>query len=107
METPVNEINIAIIPKNSTEEYRVKLTEYHGRCYVDARVYISEWGHDHEPRPTKKGITISPNKLRAVIEALQQAEAVAREEGLIKDETAPVPADDVDTPHDENILAAG
>ena len=97
---------IATIPKNSTETFRVRLVEFHDRPFVDLRVFATS-DATGEQVPTKKGVAIHPGKLGAVIEALQQAEAVARAEGLIKDETAPAPVDDVGTPHGESNLAAG
>ena len=102
----MDETTIATVEKNKAEEYRVRLVEFHGKPFVDVRVYATS-DATGERVPTKKGVAIHPDKLGAIIEALQQAEAVAREEGLIKDETAPAPVDVVAAPHDENILAAG
>lgn len=102
----MEERTVATIGKNATEEYRVRLVEFHKRPFVDLRVFATS-DATGERVPTKKGVAIRPDKLGAIIAALQQAEAVAREEGLIGDETAREAADDVATPHNENILAAG
>lgn len=102
----MDERTIATIGKNASEEYRVRLVEFHGRPFVDIRVFATK-DATGERVPTKKGVAIQPDKLSEIIEALQQAQAVAREEGLIRGETAPAPADDANTPHGESILAAG
>ncbi|MBN1435054.1 transcriptional coactivator p15/PC4 family protein [Candidatus Fermentibacterales bacterium] len=47
---------------------RVSLTEFHGRQYVDIRLfYMAE---DGEWKPTKKGVTLSPELMRDVHEAI-------------------------------------
>jgi len=73
---------IATIPKNSMDEVRVSLSEFKGHTYVDVRVY-TEFEGDSEKRPTKKGITVRPDLLPELRQALEQAEAEARAAGLL------------------------
>ena len=65
------------IQKNSAEVVRVQLRDYQGRRYLDIRTHFwSEDGPEEELRPTKKGISLSVEKLpelRAAIEALAAA----------------------------------
>lgn len=64
---------VAVIEKNRAEEIRVALTVYNGKPLIDVRIY-SVFGDDPDPRPTKKGIALSRDKLGELIEALQAAE---------------------------------
>jgi hypothetical protein len=61
------------IQRNETEVLRVSAAEFKGRKYVDVRIYFE--GDDGEWKPTKKGVTVSPDKLQAFIELLQKASA--------------------------------
>lgn len=66
---------IASFEKNSMEEVRISLTTYKGKNLIDLRVYYQPEDGE-EKRPTKKGITISPEKfpeLKKAIEALEKA----------------------------------
>jgi hypothetical protein len=66
---------IASFEKNSMEEVRVSLTEFKGKELIDVRVYYQPEDGE-EKRPTKKGITISPEKfpeLKKAILALEKA----------------------------------
>lgn len=90
--------NIGTIPKNSLEEIRVGLDEWKGRDLVNIRVWAEPY-EGGERRPTKKGLAVAVTKLPALVEALQKAEAAARDAGLLgaegqvtrRSETAPTP----------------
>lgn len=81
---PLN-VLIGTIPKGSRDELRVSLSEYRGAQFVDLRVY-SEFAASTDARsPTKAGATVTFDRLPALIETLQAAEAEARARGLLGD----------------------
>jgi hypothetical protein len=57
-------------PKNPTEEVRVSLSSYKGKQYLDLRIYYL--GDDGEFHPSKKGITIAPELLDELEEAVKK-----------------------------------
>jgi hypothetical protein len=59
--------------KNSMEEVRASLTDYKGKTYVDLRVFYRD--EDAAWKPTKKGITLAPE----LLPELEQAIAAFRE----------------------------
>ena len=61
---------LATIPKNATEEVRVRRTEYHGVDLVDARVWTVSQVPGTEGKPTKKGLTLRPETWREVAAAV-------------------------------------
>jgi hypothetical protein len=71
---------VASIVKNSRESLRISLDSYRDHDYIDLRLYAD---NGVEQVPTRKGLTIRPELLPAVIEALQQAEIAARKAGLL------------------------
>src|SRR5712671_3370342 len=71
---------IASIIKNSRESLRVSIDSYRDHDYIDLRLYAD---NGVEQVPTHKGLTIRPDLLPAVIEALHKAEAAARKAGLL------------------------
>ncbi len=64
---------IGEIERGETEVMRVSTEEYKGRKYVDVRIYFEndagEW------KPTKKGITIQPEKVEEFLELIKKAGA--------------------------------
>jgi hypothetical protein len=81
MSAPVD-VHVADVQKNSRELIRVQLRTFKGRRHIDARVHFLG---DHETYlPTGKGLSIRPDLLPDVIAGLQQAEQLARAEGLIE-----------------------
>ena len=65
---------IVTFKKNSIDEIRVAFSEFKGRTYLDMRVYTElEDSKDKDKVPTKKGLTIRPDLLPELIEALQKA----------------------------------
>jgi len=61
---------IGEIERSDTEKLVVELSNYKGRDFVSARIYYladnGEW------RPTKKGITVKPEKVDELIALFQQ-----------------------------------
>ncbi len=72
---------IATIEKSATSELRVQIREYRGVTFVDIRTYATSDATGKAP--THKGVTVPPDKVGELIEALQDAEAQARAAGLI------------------------
>ena len=58
---------IAVLEKNTREAAHVRILEYHGRRFVDLRVFS---GSDVKPLPTKKGLAFPVEQTPALIEAL-------------------------------------
>lgn len=63
---------VAIVPKNSREEVRVRLSTFHGQRLADVRVFVDSDRSDDRV-PTKKGVSVQLDTLPALIEALQAA----------------------------------
>ncbi len=63
---------IGEVQKNALERIRVSKAEYKGHKFIDVRTYFrddaGEW------RPTKKGIAIPPDSIRAVIDLLKKTQ---------------------------------
>lgn len=59
------------IERSETELLRVECSNYRGRDFLSVRIYYladnGEW------RPTKKGITVKPDKVDELIDLLNQA----------------------------------
>ena len=72
-----------IIPRNSLERIHLAIREYNGRLFVDARIHYRN--EDGEWKPTKKGITVSPEIWPEFIAAVQQLDGQLREQGLVDD----------------------
>lgn len=67
---------IATIPRNQLDELRVEIGEYRGHDFISIRTWTER--HDSEEMvPTKKGITVKPERLPELITALQKAEKEA------------------------------
>ncbi len=62
---------IGDIARNETEVLRVSAEEYKGRKYVDVRIYFEN--DEGEWKPTKKGVTIQPEKVEEFIELIKKA----------------------------------
>ena len=58
------------IERNPTERLRISLENFKGRDYVDLRIYYQD--DAGEWRPTKKGVTLSPEKVDEAMEILQK-----------------------------------
>lgn len=75
---------IASFEKNSFEEVRLSLTKYKGKDLVDLRVYYRP-NDGEEMLPTKKGITISPEKFPELKKAILTLETALQGIGKSKD----------------------
>jgi hypothetical protein len=64
---------IGDIERNPTEVVRVSVSEYKGRKYVDLRIYFKN--AEGEWAPTKKGVTVQPDKVEEMLGLLKQAQA--------------------------------
>lgn len=60
------------IERGETEVLRVSTEEYKGRKYVDVRIYFEN--DEGEWKPTKKGVTIQPDRIEAFMELLRKAQ---------------------------------
>jgi len=69
---------IAKIEKNAEEEIIVQLTNFKGYDLVDLRVWVKSLIGE-AGKPTKKGLTIKPDILPELIEALKKADRAYRE----------------------------
>lgn len=68
---------IKVIPKNSIDEIRIEWKEYRGHKYLDIRTYTEI--EDKEGKvATKKGVTVRPDLLPELCQALEQAETGRR-----------------------------
>lgn len=76
-------IVIARLDKNRREQLRVALDRYQGINLLDLRVTVDLTEASGVQTPTKKGISIQVRQLPALLDALHQAEARARQLGLI------------------------
>ena len=65
--------------KNSSEQIRIGLSDFHGRRVIDIRVYYP--GADGEWRPTKKGFGFTIDKLPLFLNALQETAKLLDEDG--------------------------
>ena len=64
-------------PKNPLEEIRVSISVYRGKQYIDLRIYYK--GDDGEFHPSKKGLTLSPDLLPDLVEAVEKLKDVVGE----------------------------
>ena len=66
---------IAVLPKNARQSVHVRILEYHGRRFVDLRVF---GGSDARPLATKKGLAFPVEQVPVLIEALEHVGEVAQ-----------------------------
>ena len=64
-------MKVGDIEKTGTEVVRVGTEEFKGRKYLDVRIYFVN--DEGERKPTKKGVTIQPDKVDAFIELITKA----------------------------------
>ena len=63
---------LTTIPRSTTERIEVAINEYKGKKYLDLRTfYTTDEGANW--LPTKKGITVSPENLELLKDAIEQA----------------------------------
>ena len=66
-------MQIAAIRKNSREEFRISIDEFHGRRLANIRCWFARG--DGEFAPGKQGIALQAHHIAGIIEALQAAAA--------------------------------
>jgi hypothetical protein len=64
-------MTVGDIERGETEVLRVSAEEYKGRKYLDIRIYFEN--DQGEWKPTKKGVTIPPDKVQEFIELVKKA----------------------------------
>ena len=64
-------MQIGEIGRTETEVVRVSVEEYKGRKYLDVRIYFES--DEGEWKPTKKGVTIQPDKIDLFMDLIRQA----------------------------------
>jgi len=75
---------IAEIEKNNSERIRIELTRWKDNDLVALRVYYKVKLTENEWGPTRKGITCKVELLPEIIKGLQDAEAEARQKGMLQ-----------------------
>lgn len=63
---------ITAIDRSEREKLHVAVNEYKGRSYVDLRIFYTTDGGENW-RPTQKGVTIAPEHLDELIDAIQES----------------------------------
>ena len=63
---------LATIPRNATEQLQISINSYKDKRYLDLRIYYTTddggtW------LPTKKGVTVSPDNLVTLKDAVEEA----------------------------------
>ncbi len=63
---------LATIPRNATEQLQISINSYKEKKYLDLRIYYTtddgaNWN------PTKKGVTVSPDNLVTLKDAVETA----------------------------------
>ena len=63
---------LATIPRNATEQLHISINSYKEKKYLDLRIfYTTDDGANW--LPTKKGVTISPDNLVTLKDAVEEA----------------------------------
>jgi len=75
------EIQPVILAKNSREQYRLAVEEYHGHICIDARVFYLD--DDNEYRPSRKGLSIRMARWSAFRASLEELEERMKGAGLL------------------------
>ena len=72
-----------VLEKNSRESLVINQTEFKGVKLVDVRVFYKDEAGDL--KPTKKGVSVRLEQLDALIKALSDLSATAREQELVEE----------------------
>ncbi len=63
---------LAVVPRNATEQLQISINSYKEKRYLDLRIfYTTDDGGTW--LPTKKGVTVSPDNLLTLKEAVEEA----------------------------------
>ena len=73
-----------VIEKNSRESIVISNTEYKGNKYVDIRVFYKN-GPDDELKPTRKGVSLRPEQVAALVTALTDQATDEELDGIVVD----------------------
>lgn len=63
---------ISTIERSATEQLQIAIKEYRGKKYLDLRIFYTTDG-GASWLPTKKGVTVSPDHLSVLKEAIEVA----------------------------------
>ncbi len=63
---------IASIARSATEQLQISLSEYKSKKYLDLRIFYTT-DNGQTWLPTKKGVTVSPENLTLLKDAIEQA----------------------------------
>lgn len=63
---------LAVIPRSETERIQIAVSEYKGKKYLDLRTFYTTDGGNNW-LPTKKGITVSPDNIELLKDAIEKA----------------------------------
>jgi hypothetical protein len=72
---------VAQFEKNSKEEVRVSIDEFHGRKIINFRVYYR--ANDTEWRPGKQGLALSVDRYRDLVDAMLKLGEELQSRGLL------------------------
>ena len=72
-----------VLEKNSRESLVINQSEFKGVKLVDVRVFYKDEAGDL--KPTKKGVSVRLEQLDALIKALSELSATAREQELVEE----------------------
>lgn len=70
--------------KNSMEVIRFQITEYRGKPYADVRVFYRDV--DDKYKPSKKGLTISPEIWLEFVQRIEELSEQMEAQGLLEAE---------------------
>ena len=73
---------VAVFKKNKFQEIRVGIREFKGNDLIDIRTWTMTQGTD-EMVPTAKGVSINVSLLGELKKALDEAEAILKEKGML------------------------
>ena len=66
------EDTISVLDTGKTQEIRIRRTHWKGRDYIDVRLFVAK-DATGERIPTRKGVTLAPDLLPDLIDALEAA----------------------------------
>lgn len=71
--------------RNARDHLRLAWDAFEGHSFLDIRIFYEDGG---DLKPSRKGVTIRPERLAEFRQALEQAEHVGRELGLLPREAS-------------------
>jgi len=64
---------MSVIKKGNNQELRIEAAEFQGRTHIDVRLWVYSQSAG-EYIPTRRGITVAPGEVDALVEGLRMAE---------------------------------